>query len=121
MNIRKFLHTTLRLLPEYPVEYVYVSADPRDPNYSLGVCTRSEAISRVLRNFVANMPPGSGPSTHHSFAVHRSDCAAVQKTPGDSLPCGAEQDAFCWEGTALIERDTLPVPDGLDIGASIRD
>ena len=113
MDIRKALQTMLRQSPEHSVEYVYVSADPRDPNYSLGICTRSEAISRVLQNFVANMPPEAGPSARHSFAVHRSDCAAVQKTPGDPLLCGTEQDTFCWEGTALIEGDTLPVPDSL--------
>ena len=112
MNIRKILHKALRRLPEYSVEYVYVSADPRDANYSLGVCTRSEAISRVLQNFVANMPPGSRPSARHSFGVHRSDCTAVQQTLEGPLPCGAEQDAFCWEGTALTEGDTLPVPEG---------
>ena len=107
MDIRKILQTMLSRLPEYSVEYVYVSAEPRDPNYSLGVCTRSEAISRVLQNFAANIRPGLGYRARHSFAVHRSDCAAVKGASHDPLPCGTEQDAFCWEGTALIESDAL--------------
>ena len=110
MNIHRFLQKVLIRLEERPVEYTYVPANPLEPNYSLGVCTRSQAISRVLRDFVTNLPPGSAPPVRHSFAVHHSDCAAVQEAPEDRLPCGTEQDAFCWEGTVLIEGDTLPVP-----------
>ena len=110
MGIRKIFQTMLRPLPEHPVEYIHVSADPRDPYYSLGVCTRSEAISRVLQNIVANMQPGSGLTARHSFGVHRSDCPAIKGASTDPLPCSAEQNTSCWEGTALIEGDALPVP-----------
>ena len=110
MDMHRVPVTVSSRLRERPVEYIYAPTDSLEPNYSLGVCTRTQAISRVLRDFVSNLPPGSEPSARHSFAVHRSDCAAVQEALEEGLPCGAEQDAFCWEGTALIEGDALPVP-----------
>ena len=43
--LREIQSKVLSLLPAFAVEYICVTADLSDPGYSLGVCTRSEAIS----------------------------------------------------------------------------